>query len=208
MVPSLVFGLTDLTKIELRTEDIENALATAWELVRAEGQIVPFENWDESVFRWMFIKALRQMFPGMECEIEWNRVDLLIRATPRILIEFKFYFGPQQRRDLDGKKLGWKGGFGPKNFAEFCDCVQKQAMQMIKKFDVSSCRRFIVLGYASHPNETAKRLNAALTYDEVCVPDEIASRIELTRLKTFDGLGDAAKSIEYKCALFEVRPKR
>jgi hypothetical protein len=56
---------------------------------------------------------------------EWYRFDLLVQIDAvATVIEFKYYLR-RRKLGLGGEHLGFKGGPGPKNEAEFYDCVQK-----------------------------------------------------------------------------------
>ncbi len=183
---------------KLSTDDLVIVLKTTWKLMDAECRFVPFVNWDESVFRWLFIKAMAIHFPGVNCEREWQRIDLLIRdGDSPILVEFKFYFGPNKRHDLQGNPTGERGRLGPKNFEEFKKCVSDQRRNVVGDgIDISKCRRFIVLAYASRDVES-KYHNAAAWYDDI----ELEG---VQRRCTVDGLSDIETNVERKCALLEV----
>lgn len=182
--------------------DLKAVCATTWRTMRAECQYVSFDNWDESVLRWIFIKSLGIHFPQINCEREWQRIDLLIRdGDSPILVEFKYYFGPNRRHDLAGNITGWRGRFGEGNFGEFQKCVNDQRRKTVgkDKLDISGCRRFIVLAYASRPGNPEKMLNGAQWYDDVSVAG-------LERLMTLKGLRDTDLAAERKLALFAVHP--
>ncbi|SRR6266550_5993867 len=106
-------------------ERIEHVCNAAWEDFKTELCSVPLPLWNESVFRYFFVKQLRHACPDAKCQMEWNRFDLLLQiAGQNVLIEFKFYH-PSIHRNLSGDRTHAKGGAGPKNFAEFTECISK-----------------------------------------------------------------------------------
>jgi hypothetical protein len=80
---------------------------------------------NESVFRYYFIKNLSQQYPKSRLEIEWKRFDLLMsHGKTGIIIEFKFYF-LNKHRDINGEFKRYKGGSGKKNKNEFFSCLDR-----------------------------------------------------------------------------------
>src|SRR5919112_2713985 len=92
----------------------------------AHAEKVELPNTDESTLRAFFMAAAHdQLVPRPRFQTEWRRFDLLLQIGElATVIEFKYYV---QRRSqgLQGELLGFKGGPGPKNEAEFNFCVQK-----------------------------------------------------------------------------------
>jgi hypothetical protein len=69
--------------------------------------------------------ARDQLGPSPRFQTEWRKFDLLVQTGElATIIEFKYYL---QRRTLglQGEPLGFKGGPGPRNEAEFKACVHK-----------------------------------------------------------------------------------
>src|SRR5947209_3299529 len=93
--------------------DIVASLEALVPMLSEELYRVPLKFWNESVFRYFFVRALRQTKQVADGELEWQRHDLRIGEQ---LVEFKFYTG-----------LPPKGRPAPKNFANFCECVDKLA---------------------------------------------------------------------------------
>ncbi|MBX3437120.1 MAG: hypothetical protein KF861_06495 [Planctomycetaceae bacterium] len=104
---------------------VESVLQTTWADVEAAIFQIPLPLWNESTFRWFFVRAALSTFPEVKCQLEWNKIDLLVQLeNENHLIEFKFY-GRNRHQRLDGSTGGWKGGPGRKNYTEFWDCVRK-----------------------------------------------------------------------------------
>jgi len=93
--------------------------------MNAHADVVGIQNTDEATFRSFFLAELRRRFPKAACQTEWFRYDLLVQHARRnILIEFKYYL-TRPLVGLDGSRVRWKGGAGPKNEGEFRTCVAK-----------------------------------------------------------------------------------
>jgi hypothetical protein len=93
-------------------------------LVHAEQVELP--NTDECTLRAFFMAAARDLLvPRPRFQAEWRRFDLLVQIDElATVIEFKYYL-QRHARGLSGEPLGFKGGPGPQNEAEFNACVQK-----------------------------------------------------------------------------------
>ena len=79
--------------------------------------------------------------PGLKTE--WERFDLLVQVSDDLtIIEFKYYL-LRQTFDLQGKMRGYKGGAGPKNEAEFRDCLHKLRTTVVSR----EVGRYLVLVY-------------------------------------------------------------
>ena len=93
----------------------------------AHAEKVRLSNTDECTLRAFFMAAAHDVLgmPGPQFQTEWYRFDLLVQIDAlATVIEFKYYM---RRRTfgLGGGFLGFKGGPGPKNEAEFNACVKK-----------------------------------------------------------------------------------
>jgi len=119
-------------------------------------------NINESTFRYFFMCAVKCHEPQATFQTEWYKCDLLIEipkndSCDSAVVEFKFYFGANRTRSLDGKLGGWKGGPSLQNEAEFQACVTKlKALSYPKlnlKFLVVVYRRGIVRDRSKHSFE-------------------------------------------------------
>jgi hypothetical protein len=91
--------------------------------------------------------------PGPRFQTEWHRFDLLVQiGTLATVIEFKYYM---RRRTLGfgGEPLGFKGGPGPKNEAEFSACVRKLRTAVLP----GVADRRLILAYEREPNGRSRR---------------------------------------------------
>jgi hypothetical protein len=94
-------------------------------LVHAEK--VGLANTDECTLRAFFMAAAHDLLgvPQPRFQTEWRRYDLLVQVDDAsTVIEFKYYM-QRRNRGLRDEQLGFKGGPGLKNEAEFKACVQK-----------------------------------------------------------------------------------
>jgi len=90
-----------------------------------EMRTVPLAHWNESVFRFFYVRQLVQLAPSITCHTEWKRIDLLIQSSPAVFVlEFKF-FHARLLIGLSGRRLRWKGRPGKKNFSEFTASIEK-----------------------------------------------------------------------------------
>jgi len=93
--------------------------------IKADMAMMPLTRWDESVFRFMFSRAVTKRDPDITQFFECHRIDLVLRRkSARAFVEFKFYIHSPRYDELDGTTWGMKGGAGDKNFGEFEKCVR------------------------------------------------------------------------------------
>lgn len=90
---------------------------------------MPTDRWNESVFRFMFSRAVTQAATERGVDVhqffECERVDIVLRKNgDRAFIEFKFYIHSPKYDVLSGANLGRKGYPSNKNVSEFTNCVQ------------------------------------------------------------------------------------
>lgn len=160
-----------------------------WKAIAREARQTPLIHWNESVFRFMFVRALLSEYPRVRCDVEWRRIDLLVADSEGpSLIEFKFYVRPWLV-DLRGKRLRAKGGAGNKNFGEFCDCVEKLAeiddAKWRKADDVPFTHRYIVLAYADSSDMVGQK-SYSHWYDDIQLRDSTRKVASLHRLLTLN----------------------
>lgn len=104
---------------------LRQALKQTCSLLPQELRSVPLQHWNESSFRYFFVKQLLAIAPELTCWSEWNRVDLVVPSREAaILIEFKFYLhAPLQ--SIHGTITRMKGRPSLQNFREFTKCIAK-----------------------------------------------------------------------------------
>jgi hypothetical protein len=125
---------------------IESALERAWQQFQIETTTVEAELFDESTFRFLFLRALRSKDTKAICRTEWGRrVDLFVSQTagqPGAAIEFKFYVY-RFHYGLECNRMRPKGGPGPKNAQEFTACLSKLAA--LSSADISA--KYLIVVY-------------------------------------------------------------
>jgi len=93
--------------------------------IKADMAMMPLTRWNESVFRFIFSRAVTKRDPEITQFFECNRIDLVLhRKSERAFVEFKFYIHSPRCDLLSGAERGMKGGAGNKNFGEFKKCVR------------------------------------------------------------------------------------
>ena len=187
--------------------DVSAVLRSMWAAIARESQRTPLVHWNESVFRFMFVRALLSQYPHVRCDVEWRRIDLLIYDSDGpSLIEFKYYVRPWLV-DLRGKRIRAKGGPGKKNFGEFCKCIEKLAQIDDAKWrrtdDVPIAHRYLILAYADSSDMVGPQ-SYSFWYDEIRLPVATREKASLVRLLTLDKVHCPIADAHYKCALLEV----
>jgi hypothetical protein len=93
--------------------------------IKAEEVRMPLPRWNESVFRFMYSRAVATLEPDVTQLFECNRIDLVLhRGSERALVEFKFYTHSVACDAMTGSQVGMKGYPSPKNCREFKKCVE------------------------------------------------------------------------------------
>lgn len=144
----------------------EAVLRDTWREFETARKQVPFELWNESVFRWFFVRSAiklypKSSYPNVEYHIEWKHFDLLAHfkdQNRKHLIEFKF-FVRNRRYNLDDTPGSWKGGPGTKNFEEFRKCVRK-LKEVEQPREGQFDERSLILVFPHHENGPARRATA------------------------------------------------
>jgi len=182
--------------------DISSVLQATWQDVADEVSHTPLSFWNESVFRFFFVRTLLRLRPDIRCGVEWRRIDLLIQdSNTTSLVEFKFYCRRRRLRNLHGQIMPPKGRASQKNFDEFCDCVRKLATiedatwRVRDNSTIDHC--YLVLAYSGEP--------FGQWYDSIKLPSAIKQLTRLTPVLALDGLHCQEASTELKCKLLEVR---
>jgi len=77
------------------------------------------KHWNESVYRYHYIKELLELNQSFTIQDEWKHIDVFINAgDEQAAIEIKF-LDCRPDTSIDGKKIFYKGSAGKKNFSEF-----------------------------------------------------------------------------------------
>jgi hypothetical protein len=136
----------------------------------AHAEKVGLPNTDECTLRAFFMAAARdQLGPSPRFQTEWRKFDLLVQTGElATIIEFKYYL---QRRTLglQGEPLGFKGGPGPRNEAEFKACVHK--LRTAVPQGVTDRRLILVYETQSNP---ASRNSFGRSYRDLAVDADLA----------------------------------
>jgi hypothetical protein len=189
----------------------DRVLQHAWNVeFRSALQIVPFALWNESVFRWHFVKSAIALYRDeLRMQLEWHRFDLLVQEVPRELnhfIEFKC-FVRNKHRELDGsEKKGWKGGPGALNYKEFEDCVEK-LVRASERHDVDE-RRLVVV-YPDHPadcSDPKRDYTYSHWYENLPQFNNPALNSQIVPHKRLPPIAHLhrGKPIELKCVQFKI----
>ena len=190
-------------------EIIKTALDAAWPAIGEELGRVPLLLWNESVFRFFFIRSLLRLYPHAACQsqIEWNRFDLLLQADAEIaLVEFKFY-GYNVHRDVAGGVRRMKGAPGTQNFRATCECLSKLAGAGVNPGVVQdggqTASKFLILAY-SHKDDVQTRRTYPSFYDPFCLPLDLAGYVQMELLRSWRAIFCPQTGYELFCKLFEI----
>ena len=86
---------------------------------------MPLTRWNESVFRFMFSRAVTELDPTVEQFFECGRIDLVLRRPGGCaFVEFKFYIHSPRYDPATERTIGFKGGPSKKNRGEFEHSVE------------------------------------------------------------------------------------
>jgi hypothetical protein len=144
-------------------------------LVHAEKVELP--NTDECTLRAFFMAAAHDLLgaPRPRFQTEWRRFDLLLQIGGlATVIEFKYYL-QRCTRGLRGEHLGFKGGPGPKNEAEFRACVQKLRTAVLPNV----AGRRLILVYERESSGQSRR-SFDRSYRDLSPGDDLADVQSLT----------------------------
>ena len=98
---------------------IKEALDATCLAVNEELKLTPLSLMNESVFRFFFVQNLLRLCKDCRCQIEWNRIDLLVQNEGKnIIIEFKFFALPKSY-NLAGDRHRFKGGQARRTLKSF-----------------------------------------------------------------------------------------
>ncbi len=136
---------------ELLTKAFEDAVAR----FKADEALMPLSRWSESLFRFVYSRAVAERAPDVSQFFECNQIDLVLhRGSMRALMEFKFYVHPIRYDEWSGIDLGWKGGPSEQNRQEFVGSLGKLRRRCAPSRDLTVLK-LLALVYADPV--TAKR---------------------------------------------------
>jgi len=93
--------------------------------IRTEEAQTPLDRWNESVFRFLYCRAIAALEPDVRQLVESDRIDLVLhRGSERAFIEFKFYTHSIRYDPITGERTGMKGFPGLQNCLEFKESVK------------------------------------------------------------------------------------
>ncbi len=191
--------------------NVPNVLRKTWVQFSDELSRTPLPHFTESVFRFLFVRSMLELYPDTRCETEWQRCDLLyFDSIGPSIIEFKFYVH-SRHKDFEGNHRGWKGGAGKKNFEEFCGCVQKLVnldnLRWGRDCGVNVKNRYLILAYAN-TSERKKEKSYRYWYDRLILPDELSRQVKMRRVtRLTDTLCNETKH-KMRCSLFRIEPNK
>jgi hypothetical protein len=169
--------------------------------IEADGVLMPLARWNESIFRFIFSRAIANLEPDVRQFFECSKIDLVLhRKSERAFVEFKFYAHLTKHDEWSGKKTGKKGYASPKNIREFEASVAKLRVRSQSNLEIPEPLKLLALFYAD-PVGTK-----GLAYDK-CYGDgsDVDDRLNIHRLVS---IGTFPLNGADCCArLFEVEPK-
>jgi hypothetical protein len=131
---------------------------------------VGLPNTDEWTLRAFFMAAAYDLLgmPGPQFQTEWHRFDLLVQIDAvATIIEFKYYLR-RRTLGLGGEHLGFKGGPGLQNEAEFNACVKKLRTAALPEV----ADRRLILVYERESNGRSRR-SFDRSYRGLAVGDDV-----------------------------------
>lgn len=163
------------------------ALPSALSQLAAISQRIELRNTDEFTFRSLVCVALKSLEPGLQLETEWNFHDLAVfGSNGHALIEFKYYIH-REKRGIDGRPTGWKGGPSSGNEKECRRCVDdlraralppawEKLMVVLYELDRGQGR-----GYQRSYDDPVRVLEIS-PYASIAIPDGLPVRCHLFRV--------------------------
>jgi|SRR2546427_1325299 len=185
---------------------IVDALDATWHDIAKELRRTSVSHWNESVFRYLFVRAFLRRNPEAVCYVEWNRIDLVVQCFGKnALVEFKF-FHAEIVYNLNGKRLRPKGGAGKKNFREFCKCMAKLATIKNARWRKRQRERIdaklLILAYVDRDNQQGKK-SFRHWYANI-LPRELPRKDSFKTVRTFEPIVCKKSNSEMNCKLFAV----
>jgi hypothetical protein len=167
------------------------------EQIKADLAMMPLERWSESVFRFIYSRAVAKLEPDVTHFVECSRIDLVLhRKRERAFVEFKFYLHAHRYDPLCGNKIGWKGGPGRKNYREFKKCVQT----LRRRYRGSKVLRLVALFY-SDPVDTRRKTFDAYFGDK----SGVKRKLKIRRLDSISPFASNGSESTCNVRLYEVR---
>lgn len=156
--------------------------------IKAEVALMPLTRWNESVFRFMYSRAVATREPDVTQFVECSRIDLVLhRKSERAFVEFKFYTHSTAYDPLSGIKTRMKGFPSAKNRQEFERCVETLRGRSV----APEVLKLVALFYAD-PVSTTNKTYESYYGDSSGVEDELKIR-RLDSIRPF--LSNGSESI-------------
>jgi hypothetical protein len=182
---------------------VKKAFRDTVKFLPQEFKLMPLSRWNESVLRYHFCRFLAGSSHRVEQRVECGHIDLVLRdSSNSAFVEFKLYlhtpkfdpYGP-----YGAKPLGYKGGPGKKNLAEFQMCVDKLHERIRPGPPIP---KYIVLVYADPSDRGKQNLTYARDYDDYRHKDSSvpirpveSEGLVNARLYEVDGLSLGARTV-------------
>lgn len=191
---------------EETVEFIKRCFISTYATIVNELATTRLAHWNESVFRYFFVKTFLASTNLYHLDTEWHRVDLHItNGNEHHFIEFKFYLN-QSISNSNGVGFHYKGWAGKKNFEEFKKCINdlRNISDRFQEIEVSS--RFIVLAYELNDHQAKEERKFRYWYgDNLNLNLDLADNksLEMVNEFTVNSLNEN-RSLVFK--LFKVNP--
>src|ERR1700693_741826 len=125
--------------------------------IKAEEALTPLARWNESVFRFMYSRALAAREPDVGQFFECSKIDLVLhRGSDRALVEFKFYSHSVAYDVMSGDRTGRKGFPSAKNRREFENSVSILRQRSVPPTAMKLVALFYADPVTSRPNAYGK----------------------------------------------------
>jgi hypothetical protein len=116
--------------VEFRAEKMRQLLIQAFkdavDQIGTDMVRMPITRWNESVFRFIYSRAITKLQKDVKQFFECERIDLVLRhESEGAFVEFKFYIHSPKYDALYGNVCGRKGYPSDKNVSEFKKCVKE-----------------------------------------------------------------------------------
>lgn len=127
--------------------------------IRVEGVRMPLTRWNESVFRFMYSRAIAMRERDVTQRVERSRIDLVFhRKSERAFAEFKFYTHSVAYNAVTGAQMGRKGYPSPANRREFENCAETRR----RRSAPPEALKLAALFYADPAVPLRKRMKSAM----------------------------------------------
>lgn len=148
------------------------AFKDALDQIKAEVAFMPLTRLNESVFRFMYSRAVATRERDVTHFVECSKIDLVLHSKgKRAFVEFKFYTHSTAYDPLSGIKTRMKGFPSAKNRQEFERCVETLRGRSVPP----EVLKLVALFYAD-PVSTTKKTYESYYGDSSGVEDELNIR--------------------------------